>query len=114
MKAIILNASPRKNKNTATLLHEAENGAKEAGAETEYINLVELNYKGCMSCFACKLKNNKCLGICAFKDELRPVLEKIHSADALITVIPLECSEILLNVCFSPFFDMIQTDTAEQ
>ena len=39
MKAIILNASPRKNWNTAQLLKAAQKGAEEAGAETEYIDL---------------------------------------------------------------------------
>ena len=89
MKVVILNASPRKNKNTATLLHEAERGAKDRGAEVEFVNLVDLNYKGCMSCFACKLKGNKCGGLCAFKDELRPVLERILAADALVVGSPI-------------------------
>ena len=35
MKAIILNASPRKGWNTAQLLKAARQGAEEAGAETE-------------------------------------------------------------------------------
>ena len=39
MKAIILNASPRKNWNTAQLLKSAQKGAEEAGAETEYVDL---------------------------------------------------------------------------
>lgn len=83
-KVIILNASPRKNKNTATLLKEAQKGAESTGAEVEYVNLIDLNYKGCMSCFACKLKGNKCNGLCAYKDELRPLLERILKADVLI------------------------------
>lgn len=88
-KIIILNASPRKNKNTATLLKEAQRGAESAGAVVEYVNLVELNYKGCMSCFACKLKGNTYNGICAYKDELRPLLERILGADALIIGSPI-------------------------
>lgn len=88
-KAIILNASPRKNFNTATLLKEAQKGAEAAGAEVEYINLVDLNYKGCMSCFACKVKGNKTGGLCAYRDDLRPVLEKILQADALIVGTPI-------------------------
>lgn len=83
-KAIILNAGPRKNFNTATLLKEARKGAEAAGAETEFINLFDLNYKGCISCFACKLKGNTTNGLCAYKDELRPVLEKIVASDAVI------------------------------
>ena len=52
-KMIILNASPRKNRNMATLLKEVQRGAEAASAEVEYIDLVSLNFKGCMSCFAC-------------------------------------------------------------
>ena len=37
-------------------------GAQEAGAETELINLYDLDYKGCKSCFACQLKNAHDLG----------------------------------------------------
>lgn len=88
-KIIILNASPRKNRNTATLLKEAQRGAEAAGAEVEYVDLVSLNYKGCMSCFACKRTGNKCAGLCAWKDDLRPVLEKIYEADALILGSPI-------------------------
>jgi len=61
MKALFINGSPRKNGNTAKLLKWAMEGAAEAGAETELINLYDrsLNFKGCMSCFACKLKGGK-------------------------------------------------------
>lgn len=83
-KIIVINGSPRKNFNTAQLLKEAKKGAESAGAEVEYINLIDLNFKGCMSCFACKRKGANLGGLCAIKDELRPVLEKILSADAVI------------------------------
>ena len=83
-KAVIINGSPRKNFNTARLLKEAQRGAEAVGAEAEYINLVDLNYKGCMSCFACKRKGSVTNGLCALKDDLRPVLEKILESDAVI------------------------------
>lgn len=88
-KMIILNASPRKNRNTATLLKEVQRGAEAAGSEVEYIDLVSLTFKGCMSCMACKRTGNKCGGLCAFKDELRPVLEKILAADAFVMGSPI-------------------------
>ena len=88
-KVIILNASPRKNWNTAKMLKEAQKGAESVGAEVEYINLVDLNYKGCMSCFACKRKGSTTNGLCALKDDLRPVLEKILNADAVIIGSPI-------------------------
>ena len=85
MKNIIaINGSPRKNKNTAALLKSALEGAASTGAKTEIINLYDLNFKGCVSCFACKLTGGKSYGKCAYRDELSPVLEKIEKADALI------------------------------
>ncbi len=83
-KVVILNGSPRKNFNTAKLLQEAKKGAESAGAKVEYINLVDINFKGCMSCFACKRKGATTNGLCAWKDDLRPVLEKIINSDAVI------------------------------
>jgi len=84
MKSLIaINGSPRKNWNTAELLKHAMKGAEEAGAETELINLYSLNFKGCTSCFACKLKSRP-HGSCAMKDDLSPVLEKVKAADAVI------------------------------
>ena len=84
MKVILINGSPRKNWNTHTLLMEAENGAKAAGAETELFHLYDLDFKDCRSCFACKLRGNKTEGVCAINDGLRPVYEKIMDADGLI------------------------------
>lgn len=88
-KVIILNASPRKNFNTAKMLKEAQKGAESVGAEVEYIDLVNLNYKGCISCFACKRKGSTTNGLCALKDDLRPVLERILQADAVIIGSPI-------------------------
>lgn len=89
MKVILLNGSPRKNWNTHKLLMEAERGAKEMGAETEMIHLYDLNYTDCKSCFACKLRGNKTNGVCAVRDDLRPVLEKLHEANAVIISTPI-------------------------
>ena len=88
-KVIVLNGSPRKNFNTAKMLLEAQKGAEAAGAEVEYINLVDLNYKGCMSCFACKRKGVNLGGLCAWNDDLRPILEKILKSDAVIIGSPI-------------------------
>lgn len=89
MKIIAINGSPRKNSNTAILLQHAMEGASFQGAETELINLYDLDYKGCTSCFACKLKGGKSYGKCAYKDELSPVLEKVLAADALLLGSPI-------------------------
>lgn len=82
-KLIAINGSPRKNWNTAELLQNAMKGAESIGAETEIVNLYTLNFKGCTSCFYCKLKSKE-HGTCAMKDDLSPVLEKVKNADAII------------------------------
>ena len=92
MKTVLLNGSPRKNWNTAQLLRSAQKGAETAGAETEYIDLYELNYSGCRSCLACKRKGAAPCR-CYWKDDLTPVLERIWQADRLITGTPIYYSE---------------------
>lgn len=89
MKVIAVNGSPRKNWNTAMLLKKALEGAALQGAETELVNLYDCNYKGCISCFACKLKGGASYGRCALNDDLTPILEKIEEADALIVGSPI-------------------------
>ncbi|WML37642.1 flavodoxin family protein [Clostridium sp. OS1-26] len=89
MKVLAINGSPRKDKNTAILLNKALEGSASQGAETEIIHLYDQNYKGCVSCFACKLKNGKSYGKCALKDDLTPILEKAANADAIILGSPI-------------------------
>ena len=84
-KIIIIDGGPRKNMNTAKLLQQFAEGAKSASNDVEVktIRLYELDYKGCMSCMACKLKG-KASNICRFKDTLTPILEDIAQADGLV------------------------------
>lgn len=89
MKIVAINGSPRKNANTATLLKKALEGAEKQGAQTELIHLYDLHYQGCVSCFACKLKSGKSYGKCAHKDELKPLLETLRDADAILLGSPI-------------------------
>jgi multimeric flavodoxin WrbA len=89
MNVLAMNGSPRKKWNTATLLEHALEGARSEGAETELVHLYDLDYKGCTSCFACKMKNGKSYGKCAMDDGLTPVLDRIAAADALILGSPI-------------------------
>jgi multimeric flavodoxin WrbA len=89
MKVIGVNGSPRKKWNTALLLEKALEGAQEKDAETELVHLYDLDYKGCVSCFACKLIGGKSYGKCGYKDGLTPLLEKVSEADAIILGSPI-------------------------
>ena len=84
MKALLINGSPRKNWNTHKMLESTMKGAAEAGAKTELVHLYDAAFKGCVSCFACKVKDNKTNGLCAFKDALTPTLEKTYQADVIV------------------------------
>ena len=94
MKVIAINGSPRKKWNTATLLKHALKGAESAGAETKLVHLYDLDYKGCISCFACKLKGGKSFGKCAINDDLAPLLEEIRTVDALILGSPIYFGDV--------------------
>ncbi len=85
-KVYAINGSPRINKNTATLLDKVLEGVKERypDAETERIDLYNLNFTGCRSCFACKLKDGLSYGHCPIKDDLHPIIERLREADAVI------------------------------
>lgn len=89
MKVMAFNGSPRKNWNTAILLNNALEGAASQGAETELIHLYDYSYKGCISCFACKLKGGKSYGRCAVNDDLKAILKKVEEADAIILGSPI-------------------------
>ncbi|SFM58986.1 flavodoxin family protein [Methanolobus profundi] len=93
MKVIAINGSPRKNWNTADLLEHALKGAESRGAETELFHLYDLDYKGCISCFACKRVGFQD-GICTMKDDLKNVLEKIEEADVLIFGSPIYFGDV--------------------
>lgn len=88
MKLLAVNGSPRKTWNTAQLLEQITAGAQAEGADTELVHLRDLNYTGCISCFACKKIGGSSYGRCVLKDGLRPVLDKAHEADVLVLGAP--------------------------
>jgi multimeric flavodoxin WrbA len=89
MKVMAFNGSPRKAWNTATLLGKALEGSASSGAETEIVHLYDLDFKGCISCFACKTKGGKSYGRCAVKDDLTAVFRRVEAADAIVLGSPI-------------------------
>ena len=87
--AMFFNASPRKGWNTHRMLEAARAGAEAAGAATASVNLYDVAFPGCKSCFACKLKDAKTGGVCALRDDLRPILERSRQADVLVLGSPI-------------------------
>jgi multimeric flavodoxin WrbA len=64
MKIIAINGSPRKGWNSDRLLLSWIDGVKSVcnDANIKVVNLYDLTFTGCRSCFACKLKDGKFFG----------------------------------------------------
>lgn len=94
-KIMIIDGGPRKNFNTASMLQKFAEGAMSVGNEIEVktVRLYNLDYKGCKSCMACKIKG-KASNVCKFKDALTPILEEIAQADGLVLGSPIYFGQI--------------------
>lgn len=82
-KVLILSGSPRKNGNSDILCDEFARGAAEAGHRVEKIRVAEKNIGYCRACYACRES-----GICAIKDDMAEVLQKMIDADVLVLASP--------------------------
>lgn len=89
MKLIAVCGSARRDGNTASMLRQVIEGAKSAGAETELVNLFDLNYRGCTGCCICKHNDSRFFGRCAVNDGLKPLLERIEASDILVLGSPI-------------------------
>jgi len=84
LKIVAIQSSPkRKNSNTLKLVEAALEGAREAGAETEVIDITRLKINYCKGCVTCYKD-----GICHQKDDYEAVKEKILAADGIILSSP--------------------------
>lgn len=89
-KIIIIDGGPRKNMNTAAMLMSIAEGIQSVSEDIEVkiVRLYGMNYKGCMSCMACKVKG-RASNVCKFNDELTPLLQEIAHADGLVLGSPI-------------------------
>ena len=96
MEIIAINGSPRKNWNTVAMCEKFLEGAASVaeGVNTTLVNLYDLNYKGCISCFGCKRKGSKNYGKCIVRDDLHDVLQKVSAADAVAFASPIYFGDI--------------------
>lgn len=84
MKIVGVLSSPRgKKSNTLKLMDAALEGAVEAGAEVEAIDIARLKIKYCTACDSCHEK-----GECSIKDDFNFVMGKILAADGIILSSP--------------------------
>ncbi|MCK4703242.1 flavodoxin family protein [Candidatus Bathyarchaeota archaeon] len=85
VRIIGVQGSPRKSRNTEALLRHALAAAEEAGAETELVNLAELNVKPCIGCNTC-VREKRCP--LDDEDDMGAVKEALLSADGVVFASP--------------------------
>ncbi|RAP49438.1 MAG: hypothetical protein BZ136_03310 [Methanosphaera sp. rholeuAM74] len=100
MKFYIINSSPRKGYNTSQLLDKAVEGINDTLNDTsnevkiEKIDLYDLQYTGCRSCFLCKQKDGPFYGTCPVNDDIKDILEDMRSCDGIILGTPVYFADI--------------------
>lgn len=94
-KIVIIDGGPRKNFNTAAMLQKIAEGASSVSNEIEVkvFRLYGIDYKGCMSCMACKIKG-KASNVCKYNDALKPILEEVAEADGLVLGSPVYFGDV--------------------
>lgn len=89
MKVLVLNGSPKKISDTMKITSSFLNGLNyDNSCEIKILDVINLNIKPCMGCFACwKMQNGRCVQ----KDDMNQILEDIISSDVIIWSFPLYC-----------------------
>ena len=83
-KVLILSGSPRKGGNSDTLCDRFMQGAVEAGHDVEKIRVAEKKIGFCSGCYYCQ----KSGGVCAKKDDMPEILQKMIDADVIVFASP--------------------------
>jgi multimeric flavodoxin WrbA len=108
-RIVIVDGGPRKTWNTAQMLDKVAEGALAGGegaVEVERFRLYDVNFRGCVSCFACK-RAGVTLARCALVDGLTPLLDAIASCDGFVFGSPIYLGDVtgltrafLERICF--------------
>jgi multimeric flavodoxin WrbA len=83
-KVVAIYGSPRRKGNTALLLQEAVQGAREMGADVQEVVLRDLKMSPCLEIYGCKNA-----GRCAINDDFQKVYDSILASQALILASPI-------------------------
>ena len=83
-RIVAIYGSPRRKGNTATLLKEAVEGARQMGAQVDEIVLRDLKLSPCMEIYGCKED-----GECRIKDDFQKVRDLILESQGLMIASPI-------------------------
>ena len=83
-KGLIISGSPRKSGNSDLWCDEFMRGAVDAGNNAAKIRAAEKKIGFCSACYYCR----KSGGVCAKKDDMTDILQKIIDADVIVLASP--------------------------
>ena len=90
MKILAIQGSPRLEGNTQAVLDIVLEAARQAGAETETVQLSQLKIRsGCLECFTCQQSPDE--PGCVVQDDMQGVLAKVLETDVVVWAIPVFC-----------------------
>lgn len=105
MNIIGINASPRKEGNTAWIVNKILEGAKEQGAETQAFDFSDLDIKPCRGCWACHKGDQGCV----IKDDMQKLNNAVDRANVIVFGSPIYMmqmsaqAKILIDRMFARF-----------
>jgi len=79
LRVLGISGSPRENGNTEIMVKEALEGARQSGAEVEFVGLAGKSLCGCEACAECG-KGGKCI----IDDDMQSLYPKLVAADVII------------------------------
>lgn len=84
VRIVALYGSPRKSGNTSTLLTQAVEGAREAGAAVQSFHLRDLKMSPCLELYGCKTS-----GRCIIEDDFHKVAQAVTDAHGIMLASPI-------------------------
>jgi len=105
MKIIAIHASPRAVRSTTRKLAGLVlEGAAEAGAETEMIDLADYRVTPCTACEGCSFN-----GICVYEDDVPSLVERMEGADGIVFASPVYIDNVTgqMKIFFDRLADAI-------
>jgi multimeric flavodoxin WrbA len=87
-KVVAIVGSYRKGGTMDTAVDAVLEGARERGAETEKIYLLDQHIEYCRNCRTCTQQKSLVRGDCVIQDDMVAILAKIHGADAIVLGAP--------------------------
>lgn len=103
---LIITASPFKNGNTDLLAEQFKEGAQESGNVVEQVFLRQKKIGYCRACNYCKREDS--FGVCAFKDDMTEIMDKLRKADVIVLATPVYYYNV--NAQMKTFIDRTYVD----